>query len=287
MSLIEFLRSQPVPTIALAESKGSWLEEGFDLIATDETMLEELFFCIARNPKASAICCQVSRMTPGLDVVSGLRVESLAYATLQAGGEFRDWLASSGAKVSKVPDEPVLLEREQELLRVTLNSPESRNALSVAMRDGLTQAFRLAAMDGTIERVQLDARGPSFCAGGDLGEFGTARDMSLAHQVRLLRMPAVALATIADKVRCIVHGACVGAGIEMPAFASEIIARPDSRFRLPEVGMGLVPGAGGCVSIPARTGRQAFNALAVTGREISASEALALGLVDGIEEELS
>ena len=53
----------------------------------------------------------------------------------------------------------------------------------------------------------------------------------------------------------VVHGACVGAGVELAAFADRVIARPSTRFRLPEVGMGLIPGAGGAVSIPRRIGR--------------------------------
>jgi enoyl-CoA hydratase/carnithine racemase len=81
----------------------------------------------------------------------------------------------------------------------------------------------------------------------------------------------------------IVHGACVGAGVELPAFAGRVVARPDARFRLPEVAMGLVPGAGGTVSIPRRIGRQATALLALTGDTIDAPTALALGLVDEID----
>lgn len=281
--LRRWLLAQPVPTIAFTGGGNIMPDEGFDLVAEDQATLEKLLVGIEQNPRAAAICCQVSRSAPDLDVHAGLRLESLAYATLQGGGEFRRWLEGCDARSACTPASPVSLERADKLLRITLNSPENRNALSVAMRDNLTAAFRLAAMDKTIEQVLVDARGPAFCAGGDLSEFGSSSDPGEAHRTRLLRMPAFALAEIAGRVQCLLHGACIGAGIELPAFAASVIARPDARFRLPEVSMGLIPGAGGCVSIPRRIGRRAFNALAISGREIHAEEALALGLIDRIE----
>ena len=58
------------------------------------------------------------------------------------------------------------------------------------MRDALTEAFKLVAMDATIERVTVAANGPCFSAGGDLGEFGSAADLAVAHRIRQWRMPA-------------------------------------------------------------------------------------------------
>jgi enoyl-CoA hydratase/carnithine racemase len=81
-----------------------------------------------------------------------------------------------------------------------------------------------------------------------------------------------------------VHGACVGAGVELPAFASRVVADPGARFRLPEVAMGLVPGAGGTVSLPRRIGRQRTCRLALTGEWLDAETALRWGLVDELAE---
>ena len=78
------------------------------------------------------------------------------------------------------------------------------------------------------------------------------------------------------------HRACIGAGIELPAFAGTVLAAPDARVRLPEVAMGLVPGAGGTVSLPRRIGRHRTCWLGVTGAELDAEAALAWGLVDRI-----
>jgi enoyl-CoA hydratase/carnithine racemase len=77
-----------------------------------------------------------------------------------------------------------------------------------------------------------------------------------------------------------VHGPCAGAGIELAAFAGTVVAEAGTTFRLPEVGMGLIPGAGGTVGIPRRIGRWRTLYLALTGHRIDVATALAWGLVD-------
>ncbi|GAA3231493.1 hypothetical protein GCM10017691_25430 [Pseudonocardia petroleophila] len=139
-------------------------------------------------------------------------------------------------------------------------------------------------MDETVTRIVLDGAGPAFCAGGDLDEFGTTPDPVTAHLVRTRGGPARPLHLLAARTEAWVHGACVGAGIELPAFAGRIVARPDATFRLPEVGMGLIPGAGGTVSIPRRIGRWRTLHLALRGTTVDAQTALRLGLVDEVRE---
>jgi len=79
-----------------------------------------------------------------------------------------------------------------------------------------------------------------------------------------------------------VHGACVGAGVELPAFAARVLARANVLFQLPEVSMGLVPGAGGTASIARRIGRQRTAWMALSGARIDAETAIDWGLVDEI-----
>jgi enoyl-CoA hydratase/carnithine racemase len=79
-----------------------------------------------------------------------------------------------------------------------------------------------------------------------------------------------------------VQGACIGAGIELSAFAATITAAKGTFFRLPEVAMGLIPGAGGCVSIPRRIGRQRAAFMALSGRDVDTEQALEWGLIDAI-----
>jgi enoyl-CoA hydratase/carnithine racemase len=163
-----------------------------------------------------------------------------------------------------------------------LSRPDRRNALDALMRDAIAGALQVAVWDDTVQ-VIIDADGPSFCAGGDLDEFGTAPDPATAHLVRVTASPGRLLHQLRDRVTVRVHGDCVGAGIELPAFAGRVVAAPGSRFRLPEIAMGLIPGAGGTVSLPRRIGRARTAWLALTGTAIDAPTAASWGLVDEVE----
>ena len=152
------------------------------------------------------------------------------------------------------------------------------------MRDQLADAFTLAALDRDIETVKLSAVGSAFSMGGDLDEFGTTRDPVTAHLIRSRVLPALALARRPEIVHAYVQGGCVGAGLEIAAFAARVTASANAWFQLPEVAMGVIPGAGGCVSIPRRVGRQRAALLMLSGRRINAATALRWGLIDAIEE---
>ena len=287
--LSAWMQVQPIPIIGLGPINGSPLVSGVDLIVEDSQDLQHIARKIDKNPQAAAILVQVLRSTLGISISQGLVLESLAYATLQGGEEFAMWLKGYRAinrdKVTRAEREhPVVLDRRGDRLDIVLNSPADRNALSIFMRDALTEAFKLVAVDGCITTVNVSANGPCFCAGGDLSEFGTVEDLSLSHQVRMLRMPAQYLAPHAERYAFHVHRACIGAGIEMPAFARRLTATPDTVFQLPEVNMGLLPGAGGCVSIPRRIGRHRTAYLAILGEPIGADLALDWGLIDSIED---
>ncbi len=108
-------------------------------------------------------------------------------------------------------------------------------------------------------------------------------DPATSFAVRLTRHPGYAVYRIADRVTARLHGSCIGAGIEVPAFARQVIAEPGTTFRLAELAMGLVPGAGGTASIRLRIGRHRTAWLALTGASIAAPTALDWGLIDAIE----
>src|SRR3546814_672858 len=154
--------------------------------------------------------------------------------------------------------------------------------MTVEMRDALCEALQLAVVDDAIARIEIRARGKCFSTGGDLREFGTAPDPVTAHLVRSLALPGRLLAICASRCEVFVHGACVGSGIEFPAFAARITASPAAWFQLPELKYGLIPGAGGCVSIARRIGRQRMAWLGLSGQRIGAAQALAWGLIDAI-----
>ncbi|MGI9622246.1 MAG: enoyl-CoA hydratase/isomerase family protein [Acidimicrobiales bacterium] len=243
---------------------------------------------VSHNPSASVMLCHVLRQGPVDDVAHGLVTESLSYGALQASAEFQTWLDAHGdrGRSRMAPPEPdapaVLTRRDGSTLRITLSRPERANAFDSTMRDQLVEALRVLATDPHLDGALIDGAGDSFCSGGDLAEFGKTSDPAAAHQIRVMRNAGWWMHQRASDIRVRVHGHCVGAGIELPAFAGTVHAEPDAVFRLPEVAMGLIPGAGGTVSIPRRIGRHRTAYMAITGQEISARQALAWGLVDRV-----
>ncbi len=169
-----------------------------------------------------------------------------------------------------------------ETLYITLNRPEVRNAYNAATRDALLEALTIAASDASVTHIVINGTGAAFCSGGDLDEFGSLADPATAHLLRLARSVARTMHQLREHTTVYVHGACIGAGIELPAFAGRVVARDDASFQLPEVSMGLVPGAGGTVSISRRIGRHRTAWMAITGARIEAATALDWGLVDDV-----
>jgi enoyl-CoA hydratase/carnithine racemase len=238
------------------------------------------------SPQAALVLTQVLQASEGLSTGSALDVESFAYSTLLRGAEFRRWLDTQSHRPlpPPAPQPPVLTERDGDQLRITLNRPERRNAYGRELRDALADALLAAALDDAVARVTMKGAGPSFCAGGDLGEFGTTPDPVTAHFVRTRGGAAALLHRIADRTEVQVHGPCVGAGVELPAFAGRVTAQPGTMFRLPELGMGLIPGAGGTVSLPRRIGRWRTLYLALSGSQLDVTTAAQWGLVDEVAD---
>lgn len=242
--------------------------------------LDAIVATVERTPKAALALARLLRGSADRSLEEGLVAESLAYSELQAGPEFAHWLRGR-TRVERPPEgDPVRLERVGPLLTITLTRPHVRNALNAAMTVALLDGLAVSQADPAIERVELRGEGPAFCSGGDLDEFGTFESPAAAHELRLERSVGRALAEQAARVVAHVHGPCAGSGIELPAFAARVVASPTTTFRLPEVGMGLIPGAGGTVSLPARIGRHRTALLGLTGVPVDATTALRWGLVD-------
>ncbi|MCW0215051.1 MAG: enoyl-CoA hydratase/isomerase family protein [Pseudonocardia sp.] len=237
------------------------------------------------NPAATVVLAGLLRWSGSLAVPAALDAESLAYSTLLGGPEFRRWLERRGPRPLPPPaaTDPVLVSRAGDVLGLELNRPERRNAFGREVRDALVAGLEVAEVDGSISRVVLTGAGPAFCAGGDLDEFGTTPDLATAHLVRTRAGAGRLLHRLAPRVEARLHGPCVGAGIELPAFAGRVVADPGATFRLPEIGMGLIPGAGGTVSIPRRIGRWRTLYLALAGAPLDAATALQWGLADAVE----
>jgi hypothetical protein len=274
----------PCPVIALTPGSDHTLPSlSCDLVVSSPAELAAVVERIRRAPLAAAVLVQTLRLTKLLPIAEALTVESLAYATVQSGPEFASWLARQ-----KRPDRPqseglaVLIDRRDSRLDIRLNRPATRNALSIEMRDSLCEALRLAVDDDSIQNVTIAGEGRCFSVGGDLGEFGTAPDSATAHAVRMTQSPPRLIAECADRMEFRLHGACVGAGVELAAFGRRVLADRRTFFQLPELGFGLIPGAGGCVGIPRRIGLQRTAYLALSGKRVSAVTALRWGLIDAL-----
>lgn len=272
--------------------------DAFDILLTDLTgapppwvtvpdlaaELRHLREATARQPLAAAILAQVLRVTPMLGFDAALLVESLAYSTLLASGGFRRWRAAMPPPRVRADALPrVRIERTGGVLEIVLDQPRGRNAIDAAMRDALTEALDFARLDPDRAPVVLRGEGAVFSIGGDLAEFGQADDPATAHAIRTLRSPARALHAVRDRATARLHGPCIGAGVEVPAAAGRLTARRGTSFRLPEVAMGLIPGAGGTVTVPRRIGRQRACWFAMSGRAIDLPTALDWGLADAEE----
>ena len=176
--------------------------------------------------------------------------------------------------------ESLLIRSEGRLRRLTLNRPERRNALDMALCRSLVQAVAEAASDSAVGALLLDASGKDFCAGMDLKEVLEAKPSELLTLHRelfsfgsRLRKPVVAA----------VHGAALGGGLGLVLNAHVVIARSDARFGLTETRIGLWP----YVIFPvvaAATGARKATELALTARVVEADEARRIGIVDLIVE---
>ena len=260
------------------EAARPWVSRG-DIDAA----LAQIRATLARAPVASSLAASVVRTGEGLSFEAALTIESLAYSALLGGQEFQRWRTETPRSASVEEDgPPVRVDREGGVLRIILSRPGKRNALSAAMRDGLCDALGLAALDPSIASAELSGEGETFCAGGDFQEFGSASDLASAHVLRLTASAALAAYRVRERLSVRGHGAIVGGGLEIAAAAADFRVRPGAQMWLPEVTMGLIPGAGGTVTVPRRIGRQRALYMMLSAARIDVATALDWGLVDGV-----
>lgn len=276
------------------------MDEAFDILRNElqdvisglsltNMELKSVMARVCQFPIATTILLQLLRHNENCiahgNTQSAFFAESLAYSTLQASSEFKHWLTLHQRKHMTVPAadaEPLTLTRENNILQVEFNRPQARNAYSAALRDALYEALELLDTDSTIDKCVIKGAGDCFCIGGDLSEFGLATDPAHAHLIRSTRNVAALLLKNATRIECRVHRACIGSGIELPAFARTVIASEETFFQLPELSMGLIPGAGGTVSVLRRIGRYRLAWWVLSGKKINAQTALDWGLIDQI-----
>jgi enoyl-CoA hydratase/carnithine racemase len=272
-------------TFALTEAESD--DRRFVTVASMPDALGELIRRCDRWPQAAAVCDDVLRSgDPAASTLTGVITESLAYSTLQSGPEFAQWLTKRGPVEIPATVDPVQLDRDGDTLLIRFNQPARHNAFSTPARAALLDALEVARLDTSITSIMLSGNGPSFCSGGDLAEFGTFDDPASAHLARTRHSPALVLAELARRLgpalRAEIHGRVLGSGLEMAAFCGHVACRHDAVLGLPELELGLIPGAGGTVSISRRIGRWRMAYLVLSGRHIDAATALDWGLVDSV-----
>ncbi|HTW35575.1 MAG TPA: 3-hydroxyacyl-CoA dehydrogenase NAD-binding domain-containing protein [Rhizomicrobium sp.] len=170
------------------------------------------------------------------------------------------------------------LANEGEIAILTLNSPPV-NALSAPVRDGLAEGFKKAIADEKTKAIVLICEGKTFIAGADISEFGKApKGASLFDvQIGIENSPKPVIAAI--------HGTALGGGLEVALTCHYRVAVPSARCGLPEVNLGLLPGAGGTQRLPRIVGPEKALEMVTSGQHVPGKACLEMGLVDELVPE--
>lgn len=176
----------------------------------------------------------------------------------------------------------IIFEKAGGMARISLNRPENLNVYNTEMRDELYQVLGAVRDDPEISLAIFRGEGLAFCAGAGLTEFGTAPSLAIAREVRWERDIWGNLASMPKPLIAAIHGYCLGSGLELALLCDIRVAAEDAVFGMPEVGLGLIPAAGGTQTLPRLLGIPRALELLLTQRRVSAAEALELGLVSKV-----
>jgi enoyl-CoA hydratase len=179
--------------------------------------------------------------------------------------------------------EVIIYEKQDGIANITLNRPHALNAYNIRMRDELYEVLGAIKDDTEVEVVILKGAGEkAFCAGADLSEFLTAPPPVFARQARFVKDIWGLFLSIEQPLIAALHGYVLGSGIEMALCCDIRLASDDARFGLPETGLGIIPAAGGSQTLPRTVGPAAALEMLLTGRWLTAPEALKVKLVNRV-----
>lgn len=177
----------------------------------------------------------------------------------------------------------IIYEKRDNVGYVTLNRPQVLNAYNLQMRDELYQVLGAIGDDPEVRVVIFRGAGDkAFCAGADLSGFLSAPSPIIARQVRWERDVWGLFLSITKPLIAALHGYVLGSGIEIALCCDIRIASEDAQFGLPEVGLGIIPAAGGTQTLARTTGGARALEVLLTGRRVKATEALRLKLVNRV-----
>ena len=180
--------------------------------------------------------------------------------------------------------ETIIYEKRGHAAHVRLNRPHVHNAFNTVMRDDLYQALEAVRDDADVRVVLLSAEGENFCAGADLTEFGSAPSVVAARDARWGRDLWGLFLNLNKPIVAAIQGHCIGSGLEMALFCDLRIAATDASFSMPEANLGLIPAAGGTQTLPRIVGSSKGLYMLLTGRTVSAQDALRQGLVSRVAQ---
>src|SRR6266498_6143202 len=170
----------------------------------------------------------------------------------------------------------IITERSENILRIQLNRPAKKNAMTSSMYLTLADLFNNAAKDDEIRVVLWHGAGDSFCAGNDIEDFvKNPPGPGESPQARL----ADALINFDKPLIAAVHGAAIGGGTTMLTHCDFVYAGESAKFQMPFINLGLVPEFGSSCFVPARIGHLLAAELILLGLPFDAQRAAALGLV--------
>src|SRR4051812_27829303 len=170
---------------------------------------------------------------------------------------------------------PITTRRHGDVLIVTSNNPPV-NALGHAVREGLVKAIEEADGDDAVKAVVIICQGQTFFAGADISEFGTPK----SFESPALPMVVDRIEACTKPVVAAIHGTAFGGGLEVALASHYRVAIPSAKLGVPEVKLGLLPGAGGTQRLPRVAGVQKALEMASTGKRIGAKEGFECGFVD-------
>ena len=177
----------------------------------------------------------------------------------------------------------ILYSKDGPVARVVLNRPKVINAYNLQMRDELFETLEAVRDDPEVRVAVFSGAGQrGFCAGADLTEFGTAPSQAVARRVRWERDVWGLFLEITKPLVAAVHGNVVGSGVEIACLCDIRVAAEDAVFSMPEVALGMIPAAGGTQSISRIIGPGVATEMLLTGRRVTAEEALRTGLVHSV-----
>ena len=169
------------------------------------------------------------------------------------------------------------VERDGAIAVVLLNRPDQLNALSDELMDELVSALTELDRDEGVRAIVLGGSERAFAAGADIGELAQASAIDLYNQRRIERWDAIR--GLWTPLIAAVSGYCLGGGCELAMACDLIVASESAQFGQPETGLGIIPGAGGTQRLTRAVGKALAMDVILSGRRLSANEALAAGLV--------